>query len=214
MSGCRRCGDAGGEGGFEAVARERGEGGRTSKAFSNCSHGHGSQLGYAVSAAASLYAPGMPWYATLSFFFSPTAASPVPPADLPATAPTPPAPPTVEPRDATYRNASGTTSPGWTGEGTFLERAGPAVTDAIPAARRDAILALSPDGAIAREPNALAAPSRRRTERPAAGADGRVDARGTCIAHIATVIVSSTLPARQLWPAPEGRSARDPSHHE
>lgn len=158
-----------------------------------------------MSAAASLYAPGMPWYATLSFFFSPTAASPVPPADLPATAPTPPAPPTVEPRDATYRNASGTTSPGWTGEGTFLERAGPAVTDAIPAARRDAILALSPDGAIAREPNALAAPSPRRAERPAAGADGRVDARGTCIAHIATVIVSSTLPARQLWPAPQGR---------
>ena len=35
-----------------------------SNAFSNCSQGHGSQFGYAVSAAASLYAPGMPWYAT------------------------------------------------------------------------------------------------------------------------------------------------------
>ena len=160
-------------------------------------------MGYAVSAAASLYAPGMPWYATLSFFFSPTAASPVPPVDLPATAPTPPAPPTVEPRDGTYRNASGTTSPGWTGEGTFLERAGPAVTDAIPADRPDAILAFSPDGAIAREPNTFAAPSRRRAERPVADADGRVDARGTCIAHIATVIVSSTLPARQLCQPPK-----------
>ena len=52
------------------------EGGRrTSKAFSNCSHGHGSQLGYAVSAAASLYAPGMPWYATLSFFLCPVSTS-------------------------------------------------------------------------------------------------------------------------------------------
>ena len=89
------------------------------------------------------------------------------------------------------------------GEGTFLERAGPAVTDAIPADRPDAILAFSPDGAIAREPNTFAAPSRRRAERPVADADGRVDARGTCIAHIATVIVSSTLPARQLCQPPK-----------
>ena len=80
---------------------------------------------------------------------------------------------------------------------------GPAVTDAIPADRPDAILAFSPDGAIAREPNTFAAPSRRRAERPVADADGRVDARGTCIAHIATVIVSSTLPARQLCQPPK-----------
>ena len=43
-----------------------------SNAFSNCSQGHGSQFGYAVSAAASLYAPGMPWYATRMPFFGST----------------------------------------------------------------------------------------------------------------------------------------------
>ena len=35
------------------------------------------------------------------------------------------------------------------------------------------------------------------------GRGRRVDARGTCIAHIATVIVSSTLPARQLCQPPK-----------
>eukprot|EP00982_Pelagococcus_subviridis_P000052 477-Pelagococcus_subviridis.AAC.1 len=41
---------------------ERGAGSaRTSNASSNCSHGRGSHVGYASSAAASLYAPGTPW---------------------------------------------------------------------------------------------------------------------------------------------------------
>jgi len=36
-------------------------------ATSNWSHGMASQFGYAFPAAASEYAPGTPWYATLSF---------------------------------------------------------------------------------------------------------------------------------------------------
>lgn len=38
---------------------------RAWKATSNCSQGRGSELGQALRAALSLYAPGTPWYATL-----------------------------------------------------------------------------------------------------------------------------------------------------